>query len=115
MQAMAKFKLSKCICLEHPQAKQAANFYARLLAIDSSEIARGSHELATSPVNLYVDEGEQRLVLELLTPELEAARAHLVELGFEIISWDGPGKCNYVRDPFGLLFNIYESPDDFDD
>jgi hypothetical protein len=51
-------------------------------------------------------------VFELLAPDLEDARGKLKFYGFDVVAWNGTGRANIVRDPFGLVFNVFEFDDE---
>lgn len=70
-------------------------------------------ELRAGPLRIFLDDGPRASpVFELLTPNLDDAKGKLKFYGFEVISWYGVGRANIVRDPFGLLFNIFEFDED---
>lgn len=104
-----KFKLSRCICLQHPARDKIIDYYRDVLGqnikFDSDNLA----EIDGSPIRMFIDQGEPReLILEFEVEDLEAAREHLVAAGCRVIRWEGKGKPCYIRDPFGTLFNLWE-------
>lgn len=48
-------------------------------------------------------------VMELFTADLERAREILVAAGCEVLRWHGKGDHCYVQDPFGVIFNLWET------
>jgi hypothetical protein len=61
---------------------------------------------------LFIDKGESYgPVFEFFVPSLERARKMLVENGCRIEIEDPRVPRCYVRDPFGLIFNIAEKPE----
>ena len=50
-------------------------------------------------------------VLELFVDDLEEAREYLVRHGCEVVRWRGKGQDCYVRDPFGVVYNVWEQPE----
>jgi hypothetical protein len=43
-----------------------------------------------------------------LVEDLDAAREELVKHGCEVIRWLDKGQDCYVRDPFGVIYNLWE-------
>jgi hypothetical protein len=46
--------------------------------------------------------------MEFLVPDVEVAKEELLQLGCEVVRWEGAGGPCYLRDPFGFMFNLYE-------
>jgi hypothetical protein len=66
-------------------------------------------ELLAGPLRIFLDPGPRSTaVFELLAPDLDGAQGKLKFYGFEVVAWNGVGRANIVRDPFGLVFNIFE-------
>jgi catechol 2,3-dioxygenase-like lactoylglutathione lyase family enzyme len=109
------FKLSRCISLRHPARDHVVKFYKNVLGFEVVDKIGEASELNTDPIRFFVDQAEPReLVLELLVPDLEAARIELVEAGCRVVKWEGKGKDCYIRDPFGTTFNLWEDPKAFE-
>ena len=47
-------------------------------------------------------------VLEFCVDDLDASRDRLVSKGCRVIKWEGKGKDCYLKDPFGMIFNLWE-------
>lgn len=108
------FKLSRCISLRHPGRDKIIEFYKNVLGIDVVGRVGNASELDTKPIRMFVDTAEAReLVLELIVPDLEAAREELLAAGCRVIVWEGKGKDCYMRDPFGTTYNLWEEPEAF--
>ncbi len=107
------FQVSSCVGLLAREPMGAVQFYERAFGMRWVGSEHGI-ELSAGPLRLFVDPGEPRpLVLELLTPDLEVARRRVAAFGFERLLWEGVGRTNLVRDPFGLLWNVFEDPHAF--
>jgi catechol 2,3-dioxygenase-like lactoylglutathione lyase family enzyme len=92
------------------------DFYKNVLGIGTVDKIGNAMELDTKPIRLFVDRAEPReLVLELLVPDLDAAREELIAAGCRVIRWEGKGKDCYIRDPFGTTYNLWEAPEAFAD
>jgi hypothetical protein len=74
----------------------------------SDNPALGDHD--ADPLNLFVIEDDEISgpVMELFVEDLEKAREILVAKGCEVIRWRGKRRDCYIRDPFGVIFNIWE-------
>lgn len=109
------FKLSRCISLRHPARDHVVKFYKNVLGFDVIDEIGTASELNTKPIRMFIDHGEPReLVLELLVPNLDAARIELIDAGCRVIKWEGKGKDCYIRDPFGTTYNLWEAPEAFE-
>lgn len=103
------YKPSRCICIETPRQREAVKFYTEVLGLPVRTDNNNSVELATDPIRLFVDKQDQPLVVfEFLVPDVEAAREELLANGCTVVRWEGSGRACYLRDPFGLVFNLYE-------
>ena len=129
------FKPSRCVCLQVPDPHRAASFYRDRLGLQEAapqelvaadregEVADRERatpfdapgvELVAGPWRLFLDRGPALgPILEFLVPDVEAARQELVAAGCEVVRWEGRGGCCYLRDPFGLVFNLFEDPGAF--
>jgi catechol 2,3-dioxygenase-like lactoylglutathione lyase family enzyme len=108
------FKLSRCINLRHPAQDKIVEFYKNVLGFDVAGKVGEAFEMKTEPIRFFVDKAQPReLVLELIVPDLEAARQELVAAGCRVICWEGKGKDCYIRDPFGTTYNLWEDPEAF--
>ena len=47
-------------------------------------------------------------VLEFCVDNLDVAKERLVSKGCQIIKWEEKGKDCYLKDPFGVIFNLWE-------
>lgn len=102
------FLLSRCVGLVTPEPGVAAMFYQNHfdMRLGTTEAVL---ELVAGPVRIYLDPGQPRpAVLELVTEDLAQARADARKFGFEELCWRGEGQSCLVRDPFGLVFNVFE-------
>jgi catechol 2,3-dioxygenase-like lactoylglutathione lyase family enzyme len=108
------YKFSRCIAMQHPEEKQVLEFYRDVIGLEVVEGGPDGVELNADPYRLFLDGKEPReLIMELVVPDLEEARKELVTNGCNVERWEGKGKCCYIRDPFGQLYNIWEDPDKF--
>ncbi|MBT8216871.1 MAG: hypothetical protein KJO17_08490 [Acidimicrobiia bacterium] len=104
------FRMSPNIAVRTTDDSAAAEFYSHVLGFPVRSDANGVVDLDADPVNLFViaDDEVEGPVLELFVDDLEAAREQLVASGCRVIRWGGKGQDCYIRDPFGVTFNLWE-------
>jgi predicted enzyme related to lactoylglutathione lyase len=106
-----KYKLSRCICITHPDHEGMVSFYRDVLGITPTTVDHGSKEFVTEHIKLYLDHADEPATyFELIVEDLEEARKDMLDRGCTIVTWGGLGKANYVRDPFGVVFNLWQEP-----
>jgi predicted enzyme related to lactoylglutathione lyase len=107
-----KFRMSPNVAVRTERFSDAVSFYSNVLGFPnrSSDPALGDHD--ANPLNLFVIEDDEISgpVMELFVEDLEYAREELLANGCEIIRWRGKGQDCYIRDPFGVVFNLWEKP-----
>jgi predicted enzyme related to lactoylglutathione lyase len=105
-----KFKMSPNIAVRTDRFSDAVSFYSNVLgfANRSSDPALGDHD--ANPFNLFVIEDDQVSgpVMELFVEDLEEARKELLLHGCQVIRWREKGQDCYIKDPFGVIFNLWE-------
>jgi catechol 2,3-dioxygenase-like lactoylglutathione lyase family enzyme len=105
-----KYTLSHCICIETPDSEAAAQFYQDVLGMEFSMRQGSSIELQSGDRLLYFDTAPKHsTIFEFFVDDLDAARADLESKGCTVLRWEGKGKQCYMRDPFGNVFNLYQS------
>jgi len=69
-------------------------------------------EFDVGSMRFFLNSGDDTptFAMEFIVPDLEVAKQKLVETGCEVVKWEGKGKDCYIRDPYGLLFNLWEDP-----
>jgi len=104
-----KFELSNNIALQHPDWKNSEFFYKETLGLDTT-IEKGHLHIRSGDVNLYIMENDELrgMVMEFNVNDVEEARIYLEKNGCTVIKWEGCGKDCYMRDPYGLTFNLWE-------
>jgi catechol 2,3-dioxygenase-like lactoylglutathione lyase family enzyme len=105
--------MSSNVAVSTERFHEAVGFYTRVLGFQDRSADPGQVELDAGPLRLYIvdDEEIMGMVMELLVDDLEAARDELLAQGCEVVRWRGKGRDCYVRDPFGVVFNLWESPE----
>jgi catechol 2,3-dioxygenase-like lactoylglutathione lyase family enzyme len=98
---------SRDVIVRTPDAKAAAEFYQNVLGLAVTQHIGDIVGFETGALRLFVEPGDALpLVLDFLVEDVQATKAVLVATGCVIVE-ENPGipRC-YVRDPFGLLFNL---------
>lgn len=108
------FKFSNCLALQVPDLDRAVAFYHRVMGLEITFHEKDGAELHAGPYRLFLDPGAHLgPIMEFLVPDVEIAKGELLEVGCEVVRWEGAGGACYLRDPFGFLFNLYEDPQAF--
>lgn len=106
-----KFRMSKNIAIR-PKGRfaQAVHFYSHVLGFRNRSGDPDLADLDAAPFTFFIDEDDEFSgpVLELFVEDVEAAREFLESNGCEILRWQGKGQDCYIRDPFGVIFNLWE-------
>jgi len=109
-----QYKFSRCIALQVPEHEKVVSFYRDIMGLEVIGKENESIEFKAGENRLFIDKGPlMGPILEFLVPDQEAAKKELIELGCSVVVWEGKGKCCFMRDPFGFLFNVFEEPDAF--
>jgi len=105
-----KCRMSPNVAVRTTETGDAFSFYSEVLGFRHRPENETHTDLDADPLNLFIIEDHEfsGLVLELFVEDLEAAREELLAKGCRIIRWEGKGKDCYVRDPFGVVFNLWE-------
>jgi len=107
-----KFRMSPNVAIRtQNQFSEAVNFYTQVLGFQNRSEDPNLGDLDASPINLFILEDDEIRgpVMELFVDDLEKAREILVANGCKVLRWRGKGQDCYIQDPFGAIFNIWES------
>jgi catechol 2,3-dioxygenase-like lactoylglutathione lyase family enzyme len=100
-----KFGRDILIQAEDPQA--AASWYVENLGFEITGDEPNMVSLEGAKINMYIERGPALgPVLEVYVGDVKAAKARLVEQGCEILKDEPEFPRCYVRDPFGLIYNL---------
>jgi len=105
------FKMSKNIGYQVEDIEKAKHFYESVMGLQESEDSNVKEiEYRTKHNSIFLMPGSENLgpIMEVVVSDLEAAKKYLVGNGCEIVRWHGKGKDCYVKDPFGMIFNVWE-------
>lgn len=106
-----KYMVSNNIGFQVKDVERAKQFYENVLGFKQPDKSYVNEiEFKTDHNNIFLIPGDENLgpVMEVFVDDLEAAKQHLLENGCEIIRWLGKGQDCYVKDPFGMIFNVWE-------
>jgi len=105
------FCSSRDVIIRTDAFAEAVEFYASVLGLRISHRDTNLAGFETGSFCLYVERGEKHgPVFELLVADVLAAKSSLLAAGCVIVE-DNPSvpRC-YLRDPYGLTFNIGLAP-----
>lgn len=106
-----KYRLSKNIGFQVNDVEKAKHFYESVLGLKEPAQSNVEEvEFQTTSNSIFLIPGIENIgpVMEVIVSNLEEAKKHLLEHGCEIVRWEGKGKDCYVKDPFGMIFNVWE-------
>ena len=87
--------------------EQAVQFYGSVLGLRLSSRSETLLGFETGAFHLYVERGPPHgPVFEFLAADFDAAKRRLLDAGCTIVEEDAAVPRCYLRDPFGLTFNL---------
>jgi predicted enzyme related to lactoylglutathione lyase len=98
---------SRDIVLRTDKWAEAVLFYETVLGFAVIYRSESLVGFETGTFCLYVERGSpQEPVLDFLTPDVSALKDRLLEAGCSLIEENNSVPRCYLRDPFGLTFNL---------
>ena len=95
------------ILIQSPDPKAAAKFYVEQLGFTINDTDPGMIGLRGKNINLYIEPGPKLgPVLEVTVHDVNEARQRLVKAGCEVLKDEPEYPRCYVRDPYGLIYNL---------
>ena len=101
------FRSARDIIIRTDDWAKAVSFYASTLGFP--QVYRGENMVGfeTGAFRLYVEKGEVHgPVFEYLVPDVQEARLKLLAAGCTVVEENASVPRCYVRDPYGVTFNI---------
>jgi catechol 2,3-dioxygenase-like lactoylglutathione lyase family enzyme len=101
------FKATRDVIVRTDRFAEAARFYESVLGF--AIVHRGDSLLGfeAGAFRLYVEDGSKHgPVFDFLVPDMQAARRVLMSAGCAVAEGDSSVPRCYIRDPYGLVFNI---------
>jgi predicted enzyme related to lactoylglutathione lyase len=97
------------ILIQAPDPQLAAAFYVDQLGFTITDDHPQMIALKGKNINLYIEPGPLLgPVLEVTVKDLTEAKQRLVEYGCEVVKDEPEFPRTYIKDPFGLIYNITE-------
>lgn len=90
-----------------PSPKDAARFYVEQLGFKITDQTPDMISLHGTHINMFIERGpELGPVFEVTVDDVESAKVRLVANGCTIVRDEPEFPRCYVRDPFGLIYNL---------
>ena len=95
------------ILIQAPEPLQAAQFYVEQLGFAITGETPEMLSLQGKNINLFIERGPALgPVLEVTVADVDEAKVRLVGNGCEIVKDEPEVPRCYVKDPFGLIYNL---------
>jgi len=96
------------ILIQANDPKKAALFYVKHLGFEITDEKPNMISLLGDHINLFIERGPTLggPVLEVTVDSVEQAKLRLVKTGCEIVKDEPDFPRCYVKDPFGLIYNL---------
>jgi hypothetical protein len=105
-------KSSRDVLIQTTNINTAAAFYESVLGLKVIERSAQLIGFETGSFRLFLDRGESYgPVFEFYVSNLDQAKKMLIENGCRVEVEDRRVPRCYIRDPFGLVFNLSEKPE----
>jgi predicted enzyme related to lactoylglutathione lyase len=100
-------KFGTDIIIQAEDPKRAAAFYVEQLGFAITDETPNLISLLGPHINLFIERGPALgPVLEITVDNVEDAKARLISQGCEIVKDEPDFPRCYVKDPFGLIYNL---------
>ena len=102
-----KLHSSREVIIRTADWEQAVHFYGSVLGLPMTYRADTMVGFETGAFCLYVEKGAPHAaVFEFLVSDVAAAKRELTAAGCSVVEEDAKRPRCYLRDPFGLIFNL---------
>ena len=104
---LTEFKASRDIIIRTENWAEALQFYRSVLNLPMTGRGETIASFETGSFCLYVEQAKEHgPVFEFLVPDMQATKRKLIAAGCSVIEEDpGIPRC-YIRDPYGMVFNV---------
>jgi len=103
----ASIKSGRDVIIRTEDWQAAIKFYQSALGLKAKHHSPGMVGFETGSFCLYVEQGPPHgPVFDFYVPDVQAAKAQLLAAGCVLIEEDPARPRCYLRDPFGITFNI---------
>jgi catechol 2,3-dioxygenase-like lactoylglutathione lyase family enzyme len=104
------FRSSRDVILRTQSSAQAQDFYQSVLGFNVTRETDAMLRVETGAIRLFVEQGEPHgPVFDFLVRDVQAAKKSLLAAGCVLVEEDSSVPRCYLRDPFGLVFNLGKS------
>lgn len=101
------FESTRDVIIKVPDLEKALEFYGEVMGLELTERNVSYTGFETGGFRLFVEQGkEPGPVFEFRVPDLEAAKRKLQAAGCRIVEDDPRVPRLYMRDLYGLTFNL---------
>jgi predicted enzyme related to lactoylglutathione lyase len=105
------FRSSRDVIIRTDSWAEAKTFYGSVLGLPMTYESRTLLGFETGSFRLYVEKGERHgPVFEFLVTDVRAAKDRLIASGCTVLEEDESLPRCYMRDPYGVAFNIGQAP-----
>lgn len=95
------------ILIQATEPKEAAAFYVEQLGFEITGETPNMIDIHGPNINLFIERGPTLgPVFEVTVADVEEAKVRLVKNGCVVVKDEPEFPCCYVRDPFGLIYNL---------
>jgi catechol 2,3-dioxygenase-like lactoylglutathione lyase family enzyme len=106
------FESSRDVIIQTDNWTKAIEFYETTLGFSLTHRSAELVEFETGAFRLYVEKGNRPgPVFDFLVPDMQAAKTRLLAAGCTIVEENPSIPRCYIRDRFGLVFNIEQMED----
>ena len=103
---------SRDVIIQTDNWAKAIEFYETTLGFSVTHRSAELVEFETGAFRLYVEKGNRPgPVFDFLVPDMHAAKSRLIAAGCTVVEENPAVPRCYVRDPFGLVFNVEQRED----
>jgi predicted enzyme related to lactoylglutathione lyase len=105
-----EFQSSRDVIIRTRAWAEATEFYGSILGLPVTQRSATLMGFETGSFCLYVEKGKEHgPVFDFLVPDVQAEKRRLVAAGCTVLEENASIPRCYIRDPFGLVFNIGQS------
>ena len=97
------------VLIQAEDPMKAADFYVKQLGFKITEKKRNMISLHGKNINMFIEKGPALgPVFEVTVKNLKTAKSNLPKKGCKIVKDEPDFPRTYIKDPYGLIYNITE-------
>ena len=98
---------SRDVIIRAPELSEAREFYGQVLGLRVTAESETLLRVDTGAIRLFIEAGAPHgPVFDFLVADVQATKAKLLAGGCALVEEDASVPRCYMRDPFGLVFNL---------